>query len=813
MKKERVFSVFLALLLGLLLFAKDGSSFPNLLESSAAEPLTFPEVISEEEQVQNCYVARLNALEEDLNTLVFANADGNYVMRLFQHPVKYLDSNGEVQDITLEIEEAGNGSFQTADNSIVTTFSRRLEDGIRLRDSQVDIVMKPVLPQAVLAQSASAAKADANVFAELAETRKEVTYDYGKVSYEYALTYTGFKEEIIVEEYTNVTDYSFELYTNGLTLKEVQGELYLFDGETAAATISDVIVFTADERNNRAFKLRYDVVEESQKYVLTIHLDSEYLKDEKTAYPIRIDPTIEINYANSSSGIVDVTIAKNTTFSINSGSLYVGKRASEGVCRILMRFPGLNLGMFANSSQILKASVEMRDLMCESTEMAVECYVFNGNIWGSSNCSWNTVNAANYSNMQDRKLISYSNGTTQTIAHRYSFDITDAVIGWKKGTYNQSKGIIFLALPSVEQATSNTNKTFASYNRSAYQPSLSVVYLNPFLENSRDMSAYIDATSQDSLQNRANCYGFALKMYYASDDYVEEGATWYKQQPGEFASKGYLSQKNNYKTLENMYINKMQAGGLTIDFMMELIEADMLTMGYHVLSTAKYTSSAQIPSAGNTNKRLILLVIHNGDYHFYMQNSNDTWSHKPGANTARSVCNDHAVTLTNANILQHMQEGPPTSALDYDKDYLFFYVDKSAQIDYGHLYGHGNHSYTEIDECDQAGGTQSTAERIQDSSTAQYGRFDGKDDVDYFAFRAESTGNKTFQFELSTREAAVVNIFCLSEPSPIAWQYFSSGFGSIVFPMVKDEVYYLCIDYTGQSTYSAQRKYVYFLLK
>ena len=42
---------------------------------------------------------------------------------------------------------------------------------------------------------------------------------------------------------------------------------------TSKATIGDIIVFTADERNNAMGSMTYETVRANQEYVLTIHLD------------------------------------------------------------------------------------------------------------------------------------------------------------------------------------------------------------------------------------------------------------------------------------------------------------------------------------------------------------------------------------------------------------------------------------------------------------------------------------------------------------------------------------------------------------
>lgn len=79
--------------------------------------------------------------------------------------------------------------------------------------------------------------------------------------------------------------------------------------EEIKATIGDIIIFTADEKNNAFGELKAETVVENEEYRMTIVLDPEYLADPETVYPIRIDPTVEITYDNNGAGAIeDVTI-------------------------------------------------------------------------------------------------------------------------------------------------------------------------------------------------------------------------------------------------------------------------------------------------------------------------------------------------------------------------------------------------------------------------------------------------------------------------------------------------------------------------
>ena len=383
--------------------------------------------------------------------------------------MKYVTDSGEIEDIRLNVVQDAQtpGAYRTAANSAVTTFSQKLSDGIRLQADGVSLRLIPAGASSSAAPAVSTARRlDANTVA--------YTYD-DKTDYEYTLTYTGFKEDIVVREYTGQTEYEFTILTNGLSLTNRDGSYYLTDASGAVkAAIGDILIFTADERNNTLGTLTHETVRANQEYKLTIHIDPDYLLDEDTVYPIRIDPTIEITSA--AGAIEDVTLNSLSGSDGDSWSLTIGNRATYGVSRVLMKFPGLSLSAVPSADKITSATVELRDLMCEDEAMMVYCYVFTGNTWTESTANWSNVNPNSYTDLLSSKTVSYSSGASQPTAHRYAFNITDAVKGWKTGNYTQSKGLLFKAPASVENGSTYIKKTFSSYNRSTYKPSLTVNY-------------------------------------------------------------------------------------------------------------------------------------------------------------------------------------------------------------------------------------------------------------------------------------------------------------------------------------------------
>ena len=86
---------------------KTDESEPSKSEESGekgdTEGFVLPAIVSEKEAQENGYVARDKDSEENLYTFVFRNSDGTGTMRLYSHPVKYIDNSPEnlQQDVIL----------------------------------------------------------------------------------------------------------------------------------------------------------------------------------------------------------------------------------------------------------------------------------------------------------------------------------------------------------------------------------------------------------------------------------------------------------------------------------------------------------------------------------------------------------------------------------------------------------------------------------------------------------------------------------------------------------------------------------------
>ena len=446
-----------------------GTVTENIQPQTSAEGID----ILQSEAAQT-HVARLRGEEqENLNQQIFLNQDGSKTMYIYDHPVKYRDEQGEIYDISLDIADTGDAAYpyRTRANSTVTAFPAELSAGITLSGNGVSLRLAAQMP----AGSTAGTTELVNHRVQRVDEQK-VAYRYdADTTIEYALTYTGFKEDIVVNRYTGQTEYNFILYTNGLTLTQIGGGHYLTDesGEIRAS-IGQIIVFTADERNNTFGQLVATTIKENQIYGMTIVLDADYLADPETKYPIRIDPTVSLTYADSGpDAIEDVVIQSKNEPLPQYGASVIGL-PNKGISRLLVRFPGIDFAALEGVT-VTSAALSIRDLMCEVEVMNVTCYPYTGTPWTETTAHWNTLNQS-WGTALSSHDISYYDGLEQPRQFWYDFDFTALAQQWVDGTADEDLGIILKASDAVEQDDEYLYKTFSSYERDSYKTYFTLTY-------------------------------------------------------------------------------------------------------------------------------------------------------------------------------------------------------------------------------------------------------------------------------------------------------------------------------------------------
>lgn len=372
-----------------------------------------------------------------------------------------------------------------------------------------------------------------------------------------------------------------------------------------------------------------------------------------------------------------------------------------------------------------------------------------------------------------------------------------------------SIGIYKLPVTAAVRETPITRNLFYSnYSSSNY-------YINTcILQPSENEPGYY---WDDGLQLRANCYGYAYRLFYEYSTFGDEG--YYMQQPGEFARKTsgidiyndigdtLITSVYNYRDLRNLYINSIHAetenNDEKMNVLVQLMRADANALGFSMTSCPE---SDIANGTTSSSRRLIAVVVGGNDYHFYMQHSDGTWSHKQGSLPPSNKCLcSSAVTLRNSNIVSHACQGPYTNGL-----VRFFYITKNTVIDYGHDYGHSDNSTkTNIYNTDRAGNDFKTSEDIGTIPlTSRDGYIDFCGDIDYYYFSSASTKNFTFTFSTSS-SFPLTTILYSESGETLASQTANNGSISFTCQLQSGKKYFIKISTSNQTEHEYQRIYTF----
>lgn len=236
-----------------------------------------------------------------------------------------------------------------------------------------------------------------------------------------------------------------------------------------------------------------------------------------------------------------------------------------------------------------------------------------------------------------------------------------------------------------------------------------------------------DVISYDNIQDRLNCYAYALGImeHYYLDDSSQ-------QSPGKLASNIDLRKPlvGNEDVLMNNLIFNMN------------LDAERL--GYDI---TEYTPNGNSVEQFGSNSRLIAVVCsYDNDFHFYMQHNDGTWSHKPGVRKVTNLrlkCIDNPKLtpeyLNNENIKQYAGEGKYSSS-----SLKFLIITKDAVSDYPHKpLNYNATTATPLFFTDIAGDNMFTSSSL--SIGEQEGCIDTYNDIDFYVFKPTTTRNYTIQ--------------------------------------------------------------------
>lgn len=402
----------------------------------------------------------------------------------------------------------------------------------------------------------------------------------------------------------------FRLYSSKLNLIEDSGTFYFVDAANVSIFhISDY--YLKDSNGNISMKINVKVHElENDAYEFHLLLDEKFLDDNFTTYPVNIIGAFEYSLLNQNGYIRDKTFVKNTDEEYDLDFFTVAKQKYypfQNIPVYLTEYHSYSI-LELNFGELIGPNVTILDakLYLNRTQSNVNSKIQFSHITDSD---FDLING--YSSY-NRVLISQPTVNSESLV----FDITNEIE--EQISNNTTKLLLELSPEHILLGNFNIKyMNFASENAHGLNSPYYTIDVTGINLNSNFGSAAIyESNSNVNL----NCFGYALKM----DDIWVNIIT----------QAGIIDFSNVNSS--NMYLHQV------------IVPAVLYTINSYPFYSARvlYTINEPISEneyrialrIGNTITNKIFYTtpgnlgpyVKNDDYHFMIQHSDGSWSHKVG---------------------------------------------------------------------------------------------------------------------------------------------------------------------------------------
>ncbi len=316
------------------------------------------------------------------------------------------------------------------------------------------------------------------------------------------------KENIVLHDRNvDVSKIKFEIDTNLQLKVNVDKSISALDEDKIIFHIDTP--FMIDQNQNVSNSVYYNLDVIDNKYQLTLVVDEQWLHDEKTVYPVIIDPTIT-NYGQDNSVYDTYIFPGDSSVDRNSRAyLKVGVDKSNGVEMINRSLIKFELPTIGTGSQIIDAQLELKaypDLLHNTEEVAkygtdtVNIYRLTED-WNEESANWdqmsNKYDSRVEGTFQSTRMSYYDPDNNATILFTCATNLTNLVKKWYTDTPNYG---IMLKLNN-EIYRSDIIPAFFSKNNDSLgsnpKPLLTITY-----RNQNGLENYMNYISQNFVQGQ-----------------------------------------------------------------------------------------------------------------------------------------------------------------------------------------------------------------------------------------------------------------------------------------------------------------------
>ena len=473
---KKILSVFLAIIIGFGTIVtlivgssklQDWLGIKSILSAYAAEIVDTDGAVAVDEE----------AMLADNNTINLENSDGSNTIYLFSEPISFTDENGNLKtkDISVEkqldreLKKQGY-TYTNGQNDYRINFSEDINQGLLIESGSCTY---SIIPQTEY----KSAQGKENVSEYLGDTFETFEYSgaFGAgTSLKFYPQLNGIKDEIVLNQNIDKTDFSFELKTENctaslnddgtVTLVNANGE----NVQTFSAPFAYDSKYVEGVYDAHYSGCTYTLEQTGTgTYILSVHVDADWLNSSDTVYPVVIDPT-----TSHIGNMYDLPIhTKRTTTGATVDNNAVGTSTEMGTSRSLIKFQ--KPSEIKAYAKINSAYYWTRELTGRTS--AFKCGVYKITSSWNEKSLWTTRPTYNGTMITSRNINSASKDYEPS-PYWYKFNITSLVQQWYTGTTNYG----FMMKYENESASAKNLRTFAQeeYSSSAWRPYTVINYTN-----------------------------------------------------------------------------------------------------------------------------------------------------------------------------------------------------------------------------------------------------------------------------------------------------------------------------------------------
>ena len=373
------------------------------------------------------------------NTKHFRLQNGNFMAVVYDHPVHKLDPDtGKYVDIVSEVQETDTDYETVMEHFKVRTPKNEGKERFVTVEKDGKEVSWKFVPSGTFRRKKSVAELSRRPKQDSWESGNQISVKYERVDTGIDLVYDisddGVKESIILAKNPSHTMFTFQMNFKGLVpvlSEDKKTVLLLPEGDKFASEQPEMRIPPAFmEDNNGAFcdEIHYEIRKTDSGTYLDLVIDTDWLSEPERAYPVVIDPRVEISrYSGNSLKLVEVCSDGTTVSATNTKiSRKVGVDSCKNVHRL---YVGFNLPELADGFKITKAGLLLHQKDYASYgkihNYEINSIQLNGYTVGGTSFVWDNIK-----DLPIKNTIDIIRGYNRRSATEIEIDITKDMNDW-----------------------------------------------------------------------------------------------------------------------------------------------------------------------------------------------------------------------------------------------------------------------------------------------------------------------------------------------------------------------------------------------